>query len=249
MSQGSPPDPTVDSGDVTVELRSLSLKAAVGVFAVRTGVAFRGSTTSVAAGGVLDPVTLKAAGVVGPLPSVSVGGVLVTGDRVHDGVLIISVTAGWLEFIRRFNADPKEMYQVDPRLLEEIVAGAIRQEGLFDDVVLTPRSGDFGRDVIATKRGRYPMTLIAEVKRYGPEEVVTAEQVSAFVNHRAVNLRLTNALYTTTCMFAPKLREDPRIAPYLASKERGRDAGSLTLVEGAAAMAEWFKELSEKDRK
>jgi restriction system protein len=36
--------------------------------------------------------------------------------------------------------------------LEEIVAGAFKR-ARYDEVTLPPRSGDFGRDVIAVKHG------------------------------------------------------------------------------------------------
>jgi hypothetical protein len=43
-------------------------------------------------------------------------------------------------------------FQMTPRMWEEMVAGAYERAG-FDDVILTPRSGNLGRHVIAIKHG------------------------------------------------------------------------------------------------
>jgi len=46
---------------------------------------------------------------------------------------------------------------------EEIIAGAYKKAG-FDEVTLTPRSGDLGRDVIAIKKGLGSVRVIDQVK-------------------------------------------------------------------------------------
>ena len=45
--------------------------------------------------------------------------------------------------------------------------------------VITPRSGDYGRDVIATKRGIGRVRVIDQVKAYRPGNLVTANDVRA----------------------------------------------------------------------
>jgi restriction system protein len=48
-------------------------------------------------------------------------------------------------------------------------------------VTLTPRSGDYGRDVIAVKRGLGFIRVIDRVKAYKPDHLVTADDVRALM--------------------------------------------------------------------
>ena len=58
------------------------------------------------------------------------------------------------------------------------MAGAYSKAG-FDEVTLTPHSGDFGRDVIAIKRGIGSIRVIDQVKAYKKGHLVTANDVRA----------------------------------------------------------------------
>ncbi|WP_439375522.1 restriction endonuclease [Bradyrhizobium sp. DASA03120] len=66
------------------------------------------------------------------------------------------------------------------RIWEEIIAGAFVKAG-FDEVVLTPRSGDHGRDVIAIKNGIGSIKVLDSVKAYKPGNLVTKEEVHALM--------------------------------------------------------------------
>jgi Restriction endonuclease len=68
------------------------------------------------------------------------------------GMLITAVAEPWFEIIEVLLKDPNAAFQIPPEKWEEIVAGAYKR-AMFDEVILTPRSGDFGRDVIAVKKG------------------------------------------------------------------------------------------------
>jgi restriction system protein len=61
-----------------------------------------------------------------------------------------------------------------------MVAGAYDRVG-FDKVILTPRSGDLRRDVIAIKYGLGTVRVIDQVKAYGPGHLVTADDVRALL--------------------------------------------------------------------
>ena len=50
---------------------------------------------------------------------------------------------------------------------EELIAAAFDRSG-YDEVILTPRSGDHGRDVIAIKKGIGTVRIIDSVKAYKP---------------------------------------------------------------------------------
>jgi hypothetical protein len=80
--------------------------------------------------------------------------VIIPGTRTSEGTLIEAVALPWFDIIDLIGKDPSVAYQLSWDKWEEIIAGAYAQAG-FDEVTLTPRSGDFGRDVIAIKRGAW----------------------------------------------------------------------------------------------
>ena len=98
--------------------------------------------------------------------------VITLGDRTSEGRIIESVEAFWLEIARLMQRDPSVIYQIDDRMWEEIIAGAYTKAG-FEEVILTPRSGDYGRDVIAVNRSTTDSTAspFKERKRRRPSGV------------------------------------------------------------------------------
>jgi restriction system protein len=100
------------------------------------------------------------------------------GERTAEGQIIEAVTIPWFEIIKHIVKDTDAIFQISPRKWEEIIAGAYTEAG-FDEVTLTPRSRDYGRDVIAVKRGIGTVRVIEEVKRYKPGNLVTAKDVRA----------------------------------------------------------------------
>jgi hypothetical protein len=95
----------------------------------------------------------------------SVASVLIPEKRVHEGFLIASTSVVWKGIIKKLRSDWTAAYQIPPHVWEEVVAGAFKNYG-FDEVILTPRSGDFGRDVIATRRGVGCIKIIGSVKAF-----------------------------------------------------------------------------------
>jgi restriction system protein len=105
------------------------------------------------------------------------------------------------------------IFKLDPFKLEELVAGMYERQGF--EVTLTPRSGDFGRDVIAVKPGFGTVRLIESVKRYGPDHRVPANDVRALLGVLAGDPRASKGIVTTTSDFAPRIAEDPFIQPFI----------------------------------
>ena len=95
-----------------------------------------------------------------------------------DGQLIRVVEASWLRVLDILERDPQAIYKFSAREWEEIIAGSYREAG-FDEVILTPRSGDHGRDVIATRNGFWKVRVFDQVKAYGPKHVVPADDARA----------------------------------------------------------------------
>jgi restriction system protein len=106
--------------------------------------------------------------------------VIVAGDKTAEGRLIEAVAVPWFDIIELLKKAPNIAFQISPDKWEEIIAGAYHKAG-FEEVTLTPRSGDYGRDVIAVKKGLGSIRVIDQVKAYRPGHLVTADDVRALV--------------------------------------------------------------------
>lgn len=138
------------------------------------------------------------------------------GSKTTEGQLVVAVTVPWLEIIRELKRDPAFAFQMTSRMWEEMIAGAYKRAG-WDEVTLTPRSGDGGRDVIAIKNGLGTVRVIDQVKAYKPGHLVTADDVRALMGVLHAD-SASKGFLTTTSDFAPKLSADPLIAPYIPSR-------------------------------
>ncbi len=155
-----------------------------------------------------------AASTVSTWPSVLLRAVVEFGDKAPEGQLIQAVAPPWFEIAKLIGRDPSLLYRINPRRWEELIAGWYKAYG-FDEVILTPRAGDFGRDVIAVKRGVLCVRIIDQVKAYSPDHPVPANDVRALLGVLNTDRAATKGLVTTTSDFAPKIREGPFIAPYV----------------------------------
>ena len=82
-------------------------------------------------------------------------------------------------------------------------------------MILTPRSGDKGRDVIATKRGIGSIRFFDQVKAYRPGHLVRAEEVRAMIGVIIGAGNVSKGIITTTSGFAPRVTEDAFIKPFM----------------------------------
>jgi restriction system protein len=142
--------------------------------------------------------------------------VIKLGERTHEGQLITAVALPWFEILEILRRDPAAAYTIPPRKWEEIIAGVYKRSG-FDEVTLTPRSGDHGRDVIAVKRGVGSIRVIDQVKAYKPSHLVNADDVRALMGVLQGD-GASKGFLTTTSDFAPRLHEDPLIIPFIPSR-------------------------------
>ena len=146
-------------------------------------------------------------------PTIILKAILDFGGSTDDGRLVGAVRVPWFEIVRILQEDPASAYQIGWEKWEEIIAGAYKREG-FDEVILTPRSGDKGRDVIATKWGVGSIRFFDQVKAYSPGHLVTAEEVRAMVGVLNGAGNVSKGIVTTTSEFAPRVREDEFIKPF-----------------------------------
>lgn len=142
-------------------------------------------------------------------PRILMQALLTFGDKTNEGQLVQGVRLPWYEMLRIIANDPEEIYKIDPRRFEEVIAGAYEREGYI--VELTPRSGDKGRDVIATRPGVGSIRIFDQVKRYKISCPVTAEEVRALVGVLTIDPNVSKGVITTTSTFAPTLSDDENI--------------------------------------
>jgi restriction system protein len=129
--------------------------------------------------------------------------------------------------LNRIAGEIDAAFEIPPHQWEEITAGAYKRAS-FDDVTLTPRSGDHGRDVIAIKKALGFVRIIDQVKAYKPPHLVTADDVRALMGVLQAD-GASKGFLTTTSDFAPLLRTDPLIKKFLPAQ--------LELVNGVALLA------------
>jgi len=150
-----------------------------------------------------QPPTVKVS-----LPEILIGAALVEkGNKVPDGDIIIAVTPVFRRFLRELERDPNALYKLDSRQFEELIAGAYEEDGC-DEVILTPRSGDKGRDVIATSKVFGTIRILDQVKLYSPHRVVEAEDVRALHGVLGLDQGASKGIITTTSTFAPGVYDE-----------------------------------------
>lgn len=147
-------------------------------------------------------------------PTITLKSLLTFGDKTSEGRLIEAVGVPWFTILEMIKEDPDSIYQIDPFKWEEIIAGAYDAAG-FDEVILTPRSGDKGRDVIASINGIGSIRIVDQVKAYSPDHLVPANDVRALAGVISMERNVSKGVITTTSDFAPKVKDDDLIKSLL----------------------------------
>src|ERR1700737_2419726 len=160
----------------------------------------------------------------GSLATLLLQTVIVPGARTDEDRLIEAVALPWFDIIAFLKTDPSIAFQLSWEKWEEIIAGAYKKAG-FEEVTLTPRSGDHGRDVIAIKKGICSVRVIDQVKAYKPPHLVAANDVRALMGVLQGDGASKGCL-STTSDFAPMIKTDPLIVPFIPSR--------LELINGTA---------------
>ncbi len=152
--------------------------------------------------------------------------VIVPGLLTNEGRLIEAVSVPWFRIIELIENNPNAAFEIPPDKWEELIAGAYKAAG-FDEVTLTPRSGDYGRDVIAIKKGLGTIR-VNQVKAYKPPHLVDANDVRALMGVLQGD-GASKGFLTTTSDFAPRITADPLIAPFMPTR--------LELINGEKLLA------------
>jgi restriction system protein len=148
------------------------------------------------------------------------------GQKTDEGLIVQAVTLPWIEMAKQIEKDPRFLFRLGWRSLEEIIAQAYQREG-WDEVTLTPSSGDGGRDIIAVKYGICHIRIIDQIKAYSQHRRVSANDVRALMGVLSSDLNVSKGFVTTTAQFAPRILEDPSIKPFIPYRLELRDGDSL----------------------
>ena len=131
----------------------------------------------------------------------------------------------WFDIIKALERDPNFLHQLrDWRIVEELIAGAYKRDG-WPEVILTPRSGDGGRDIIASKPGFGAIRFYDQVKAYSPGHNVPADDVRAIFGVLNLHPNVSKAVITTTALFAPGVDEE--FKPVMPNRLELRDGPRL----------------------
>lgn len=152
-------------------------------------------------------------------------------EKTAEGELVKALAVPWRQIVQSLVENPRLAFELGSRIWEEIVAAAFDAAG-YDEVTLTPRSGDYGRDVIAVKRGVGSIRTIDSVKAYGSAHRVRHDDVRALLGVLFADPRATKAILSTTSTFAPGVHSDPWIQQHVPYR--------LELMDGPK-LIEWLR--------
>lgn len=168
--------------------------------------------------------------------SFTISGVVTPERPVTEGTLIKVASLGVANILQEIEDDWSKAFAIPPYKWEEVVANAYSLAG-FEEVELTPRSGDHGRDVIAIRKGFGSIKIISSVKAYKPSHLVEYDDVRALLGVLSGERDASKGVVITTSDFPPRILKDPFIAPFLPYR--------LELMNGVA-LRSWLKELMKK---
>jgi restriction system protein len=153
--------------------------------------------------------------------------IITLGHKTSEGQLVTAVSVPWWKIFEELMKDPHFLYQFpnNARKFEEFIAGAYQIAGW--QVELTPRSGDYGRDIIVEKHGFGALRFIDQCKAYRQGHRVTAEEVRALLGVYNIDPKANKGILTTTAEFAPGIYKDPYLGPYLGNRIELRDGKNL----------------------
>lgn len=147
-------------------------------------------------------------------------------QSTHEGVLVKDASMAWFEIVKHLTFNPLFRFEFSrcSRKFEEFIAGAYCEDG-WEQVTLTPRSGDRGRDVIAARIDSCPIRVLDQAKARSSRRLVKHDDVRAIVGVLHMDHNASKALITTTSDFAPTIwsnDEFTRLMPNRLELKNGR---------------------------
>jgi restriction system protein len=172
----------------------------------------------------------------GTKPTLALSALVVPKAKLPTGTLIAGTSIAWAAIIEMLGVDWRRAFEIPPEKWEEIIAGAFKRAD-YDEVILTPRSRDHGRDVVAIKKGVGCIKIIGSVKAYKAGHLVEYDDVRALLGVMSGESNTSKGILATTSNFPPLIERDPFISPFLPTR--------LELMNGEGLRA-WLLELVRK---
>ena len=120
--------------------------------------------------------------------------------------------------IKYFTKHPKELYKINPRTFEELVASLLKDMGY--DVELTSRGPDGGVDILATqKTGIGELLLLVDCKRYNPEKNIGVGMVRSLYGIGQQRRASMSMLVTTSFFTKPARQFQERVRYQLSLRD------------------------------
>jgi restriction system protein len=166
-------------------------------------------------------------------PRIAIRSLIIPGDTTKEGTLVKGVSALWFQIMRMIQADPDSIHHIDCWKWEELLAGAYKQDG-WETVVLTPKRGDHGIDVIAERKGwgQLRFLLLDQMKAYKPGHLIGPDEIREMKGVLLDHPEASKGLITTTADFTPgALEAASNLVPRLELRPREK------LVEWLASVA------------
>lgn len=86
-----------------------------------------------------------------------------------------------IKLFEKISNDPNLMHEMDPIDFENFIAGLLDKSG-FENIIVTPRSGDKGRDILATQTiYDVPIIFAFECKKYAPHRKIQPDIMRALL--------------------------------------------------------------------
>lgn len=167
-------------------------------------------------------------------PNFLIQGIVRPYKNTSEGQLVEALAVPWRSIVELLIYDWSIASEIPFEQWERLVAASFDRAG-YDEVTLTPRSGDRGRDVIAVKRGVGSVRIVGSVKALKPGRLVRYDDIRALAGVLLSDPEATKGLLTTTSDFPPRLADDPfltKLIPY-----------RLELMNGQRLKA-WLEELA-----
>ena len=125
-------------------------------------------------------------------------------DKTNEGAVVQALALPWKALYDALIQDNSLLFvfSANPEKFEEFIAASYEREG-WDRVILTPRSGDGGRDVIAEKHGFGSIRVLDQCKAFSKRHLVGHSDVRAMLGVLHSDHGASKAVISTTSDFAP----------------------------------------------
>lgn len=159
--------------------------------------------------------------------------IVIPEKRVVEGSWIRVNDLVWDTIVDVLRDDWSQAYVIPHGKFEELIAGAFERAG-YDQVILTPRSGDKGRDVIALKRGVGCVKIIGSVKRYAAHRPVRYDDVRALMGTLSSEADSSKGMVITTSSFPQDLANKDEFRKFIPTR--------IELLDGQRTL-DWLMQL------